>query len=243
MINILSSDARAPSDVFSEDPRRPGENNIEWLSRNMKDDNQATLVMVGGRSQSSFRLRIAQAHVRHDLLPSYWSHTMLIANPDGEFGKTTVYEISLEPSQGFGYPTPFNGVQEGRLSQYGRIRQYPNIALLRIPVPLEKILTPLARFKKQRAVMDAVDLIVHWLAYVWGVSRSANPLLDGLGIPSAAMLEIVIGASEFDLTPGLESRSSCPEAIWQAAKWWHHYYQDQDKPAISGSFYTPHEIE
>ena len=31
-------------------------------------------------------------------------------------------------------------------------------------------------------------------------------------------------SSSFDLTPGLESRSSCPEAIWQAATWWHGFY-------------------
>ena len=96
---------------------------------------------------------------------------------------------------------------------------------------------------KQRAVLDAIDLIVQWLAYVWGVARSANPLLDGLGIPSAAMLEIVIGASGFDLTPGLESRSSCPEAIWQAARWWHEYYTGQKKSGLTGAYYTPHEIK
>ena len=28
-----------------------------------------------------------------------------------------------------------------------------------------------------------------------------------------------------ELTPGLASRSSCPEAIWQAAKWWQEFYE------------------
>jgi hypothetical protein len=27
-----------------------------------------------------------------------------------------------------------------------------------------------------------------------------------------------------ELTPGLSSQSSCPEAIWQAAKWWYQFY-------------------
>lgn len=81
-----------------------------------------------------------------------------------------------------------------------------------------------------------------WLAYVWGVGRSGNPLMDGFGIPSAAMLEIVIGANGFDLTPGLESRSSCPEAISQAAKYWHEYYEDQKKDPLSGFYYTSHHL-
>jgi len=41
------------------------------------------------------------------------------------------------------------------------------------------------------------------------------------GMPSAAMLETAYATNGFDLTPGLESRSSCPEAIWQSASWWH----------------------
>jgi hypothetical protein len=91
-------------------------------------------------------------------------------------------------------------------------------------------------------VLDGVDLTLRWLAYVWGVARSGNPLLDGMGIPSAAMLEVVIGAAGFDLTPGLESRSSCPEAIWQAAKWWHEYYVDQKRSPITGAYFIGHKL-
>ena len=90
--------------------------------------------------------------------------------------------------------------------------------------------------------LSNVGMSVGIIAFVWGVARSPNPLMDGLGIPSAAMLEIVIGAVDFDLTPGLESRSSCPEAISQAAKYWHEYYLDQEKEALSGFYYAPHDL-
>ena len=80
-------------------------------------------------------------------------------------------------------------------------------------------------------MLDAQDLLLRWLAFIWGVGRTGNPLLDGQGIPSAAMLEVIFGAVGFDLTPGLESRSSCPEAIWQAAKWWHEYYERNNQKA------------
>jgi hypothetical protein len=33
----------------------------------------------------------------------------------------------------------------------------------------------------------------------------------------------------FELTPGLSSASSCPEAIWQSAKWWTYYYESAAK--------------
>lgn len=128
-------------------------------------------------------------------------------------------------------------MQAGRLNQYAKPDEYPNIAVLNVPVKLAEVLESLEKFKKQRAVLDGVDLILHWLAYTWGVARSPNPLLDGLGLPSAAMLEIVAAPTVSILD--LESRSSCPEAIWQAARWWHEYYEKQNKEGLSGAMLRP----
>jgi hypothetical protein len=244
LINILSSGITDPSTDFVEVKRKSGQDNLAWIRENIKDgSDQTMLVMVGGKSPTSFRLRMAQSHVRSDLMPSYWSHVMLLDKLADDFGKTKIYEISLEPSEGFGFPVPENAVQTGKLREYARRSEYPNLAVLNVPVKYSEVLTALEKFKMQRAVLDSVDLVVHWLAYIWGVARSANPLLDGLGTPSSAMLEIVIGACGFDLTPGLESRSSCPEAIWQAARWWHDYYKGQKKEGLTGAYCIPHEIK
>lgn len=243
MINILSSDAKLKSDSFQKVERKDSQDNIDWLRDCLPEDpTQAVLVMVGGRSPTDFRLRTAQSQVRSDLAPSRWSHVMLLSDPS-QRETATVYEISLEPLRGFEFPTPQNGVQEGELRRYADPDRFPNIAVLKVPVPQKDVEAALERYKKQRAVLDGVDLIVRWLAYVWGVGRNGNPLLDGFGIPSAAMLEIVVGAAGFDLTPGLESRSSCPEAISQAAKYWHEYYEDQQKTALSGFYDDRHHIE
>ena len=243
MINILKSSATDPSKDFVEVERKSGEDNITWIRQNIKDGTDRTvLVMVGGKSPTSFRLRVAQSHVRSDLMPSYWSHVMLLDKFAADFGATQIHEISLEPREGFGFPVPENGVQLGKLRQYARKSEYPNVAVLSVPAKYSDVMDAMDKFKKQRAVLDAVDLVVHWLAYIWGVARSPNPLLDGLGVPSAAMLEIVIGACGFDLTPGLESRSSCPEAIWQAARWWHEYYQGEDK-SMTGAYIAGHDIK
>lgn len=243
MLHILSSNAAAPSKGLNELARKEGEDNIAWLARNLLEDDGTSIVMVGGRSPISFRLRVAQSHIRNDLLPSYWSHVMLLGKAAKNLASTPISEISLEPPDCFGFVPPTNGVRKGKLGQYRDPSEYPNIAILKVPVNLNEVTDALKRFQMQRAVLDAVDLIVRWLAYVWGVSRTGNPLLENHGIPSAAMLEVVFGAVGYDLTPGLESRSSCPEAIWQAAKWWHKYYEKQNRECLTGAYSVGHKLD
>lgn len=211
------------------------EDNLTWLGRAIEEvrtdfpQPQASsglirLVLLGGTDPVSFRLRTAQAHIRHDLTPSSWSHVVLFHPKEA----SSVYEISLQPPGGFQYPVPTNGLQKGTIETYRDRRLYPNIALIGIrsgeKLSWEKIDWTFRQCQKQRTALDAMELIVRWLAFVWGAGRAGNPLLEGFGIPSAAMLEVVFSALGYDLTPGLESRSSCPEAIWQAVNWWHEYY-------------------
>jgi hypothetical protein len=243
MIEIISSQAASPNRLLRKVPRQESDDNVQWLRQNLETPEEYThIVLLGGTSTTSFRLRVAQSHVRHDLVPSYWSHAVLLGKIARNTGATPIYEIALEPLQGFAFPPPTNGLQRSRLSQYRDTRLFPNIALLRVSVSQQETLDALESFQRQRAVLDAVDLMIRWLAYVWGVARSSNPLLDGYGIPSAAMLDIVFGVVGYDLTPGLESRASCPEAIWQAAKWWHEYYEGQNRLALSGAFHVGHEL-
>jgi hypothetical protein len=92
-------------------------------------------------------------------------------------------------------------------------------------------------------VLDVPQLILRWLAYCWGVGVPGSPLAEGVGLPSAAVLEAAFAGQGFDLTPGLESRSSCPEAIRQAATWWHGFYQrTADGKAIKGTYSAAHDL-
>lgn len=248
---IISSNAKESNSELIHAPRQRGESNITWLQRNLQAGSGVNVVLLGGTDQTSFRLRAAQAQIRHDFRSSHWSHVVLLeefGNPEevpavDVLADTEIYEISLDPPKGFGFPAPTNGLQKGKLRSYTYRSKFPNIAVLNVPVDMDKVREALDKFQKQRAVLDAVDLLGTWLVYVWGVSRTGNPLLDGRGIPSAAMLEVVFGAVGYDLTPGLESRTSCPEAIWQAAKWWHEYYKSQDRPILKGSFHVGHDLE
>jgi hypothetical protein len=246
VLNIISSRATEPNPDFKQTKRIKDEDNTRWLVRNLEElagEDGATghsyLILLGGRMKADFRLRVAQSHLRYDMSPSHWSHIALLR---GSGPRTRgLWEVSLEPKDGFGYPPSDNGVQEGRLEDYASKNKYPNVAILRIPVKLTEMRKVLPRFKRQRADLDCVELTLLWLGYVWGVGRAGNPLLDGYGTPSAAFIEALASACQYDLTPGLESRASCPEAVWQAARYWHEFQGGRsDSSWIHGMWHTEH---
>lgn len=243
MLNILSSNAPEPNPKVREVPRKGREGNLAWIERNLPKGDGALLLMLGGRDPIPFRIRIAQAELRHDLTPSNWSHLALLDEPEEGLEGTGLSEISLEPAGGFGMPAATNGVQRGKLATYRSSRRWPNLALLRLPVPRQEIEGAMARFERQRAALDAVDMTVAWLAYVWGAGQGTNPLTEGIGLPAAALVEAASAASGYDLTPGLESRASCPEAVWQAARWWHPFYDERQHRPPHGASVVTHRIE
>jgi hypothetical protein len=253
MLNIISSNAGRASQTFVAAARADGEDNVAWLRRALtelpdpaSEDTPTHLALIGGRDQIGFRLRVAQAHLRHDMTPSHWSHAVLLGPVGKDVRRLTTYEVSLQPPSGFGIPTATNALQTGQFRTYADPDRYPNIALLRLPVDAtawqrattRDEISVLERFEKQRSVLDVTELVLQWLGFLWGVGRSANPLLEGYGVPTAAAIETILAAVGYDITPALESRASCPEAIWQAAKWWHPYFLAQSPAAIEGRFHV-----
>jgi hypothetical protein len=249
-VRVLRSPAEARNPQVVEVLRTEGETNEQWLRRAIAGRRVETgrewslLLLVGGNDPLSFRLRVAQSHVRHDLSPSAWSHVLFIPELSRTLADSATREVSLAARFGdFGFPLPTNGLQEGRLGVYLDDALFPNLALLSVPVPAADLVSSLDALRWQRSVLDVPQLIMRWLGYCWGVGVPASPLADGIGIPGAAFMEAAFAARGFDLTPGLESRSSCPEAIWQAATWWHAFYQrTQGGRAIKGVFCAKHEL-
>ncbi|MEM9555333.1 MAG: hypothetical protein AAGC60_13840 [Acidobacteriota bacterium] len=246
MLPLTATHTEQDSPAFEQSKRKGNETNLTWLDRHLEilegedgADGQTYLVLLGGREKSHFRLRVAQSHMRHDMSPSHWSHVAMLWG-SGRTEKGALREISLEPTDGFRFPPSDNGIQTGKLAAYRSRNLFPNIAVLRVPVALQDMKTAMRRFRTQRDSIDAVELIVLWLSYAWGVGRTLNPLLDGYGIPSAAFVETLSAASGYDLTPGLESRASSPEAIWQAAKWWHEWYAAGERAPHRGFWHAEH---
>jgi hypothetical protein len=230
MSQLLPSTKLKPNEAFTESPREPSEDNIAWLARQLQSlDPRPCVLLVGGIDQVSFRLRVAQSRLRQDLTPSAFSHAAFMLRTHSELARSTLHEISLTPPQGFGFPTPKNGLTQGTLEQYRNAQAFPNIALVCLTAPEgigsnaeleDRLEQAVARFPLTRAHVDCVALIVDWLAYVWGVGTTTNPLLEGKGIPSAVCAELIGEGAGSPLTSNVANRSSSPEAIWQSARWW-----------------------
>jgi hypothetical protein len=238
MLRSLHSQAESPNtSTFVELVRASGEDNLEWLQRarqHRRKPASAELLLVGGTGPVAFRLRVAQSHIRADITPSHWSHIALLSGTDD------LFEISLEPPNGFGYPPPRNGLQKSPLTSYRSATQFPNIAWVELGVGATLVQEALNRFMRNRSAFDSLELLLAWLGFVWSVGTTGNPLISGMGIPAAAMVEAVTGAAGYELTPGLASRSSCPEAVWQTVRWWHSYYEKSKAEAPSGCWTASH---
>ena len=107
----------------------------------------------------------------------------------------------------------------------------------------DQVASVLEMFTRQRAVLDAPELVLVWLAFLWGVGRTPNPLFEGHGVPSAAMIDAILSAVGFDISPSIDSRLSSPESFWQAAKWWHEFYEGKQTVPIIGRYYIHNRID
>ena len=168
---------------------------------------------AGGANLTDFRLRVAQSHVRNDLLPSFWSHVAIVESAKSVSPmEWKLDEVRLDPLEGFGNVAANNGVQQSSFRRYDDPGLFPNIGIVNFHVDAELIKESKDKFRSQRNLIDVPGLMVDWLAYAWGVADRGNPLLKAVGIPSASFVEGVFAIAGLDLTPGLSARSSCPEA-------------------------------
>lgn len=204
--------------------------NFDWLSSTGYRDG---VVLLGGTSIVDFRMRVAQSELRQDLLPSFWSTCGLLI--DGDVLMTARVDAISDSSQ----RVERNGLESVQLdaeSRYGDSMFYPNIAILQFTNDHAAIREHVARIGQERNIVDLLAQIVAWLGYCWAVGDRGNPLMQGHGIPSATLLERAHGLASIDLSPGLPSASSCPEAIWQAARWWYKAYDAVPSSPKSAAF-------
>jgi hypothetical protein len=225
VISIRQSAAETSNEKLKEVKPKPKETNSAWLKR---VGGTGGLLLLGGASVSDFRIRVAQSHARADLTPSNWSLVGILL--DGQ----TFLSVPLELSGPAAEIALGNGVQTCSVADYDDPERFPNIAVVSFTPDNEKIVefthliggNPKTGKPAQRNIIDLPTLMLPWLSYIWITGKASNPLSDGLGLPSAAFVETVYGMAGIELTPGLASATSCPEAIWQAAKYWHDFYEE-----------------
>ncbi len=224
-LSTSSALSRTKSDI--EKLERDKATNAQWLKRAydsfaLDDVNLwSFVVLAGGKDIASFRIRVAQSHLRGDMLPSFWSDCALLKVVKGNFSTAKIYNLPLFQPAFESYAPARNGLVE--LSA-NKLPDYPNLALLAIPVEQHKILSSLNEYKVARVSYDAIENILPWLAYVWGSGNATNPLLQQIGFPSAMMLNQLFSANNFDLAPGVNANLSAPETFWSGVKHWQDYY-------------------
>lgn len=211
-----NSPATTPNRDLDERPPRRGETNTGWLARHGLAEG---VLLLGGTGLIDFRIRVAQSQLRSDLSPSYWSLVGLL-EPDGD----SMLTVPLDWSDAGGVPAR-NGIRSVPLVEIDDPVRWPNIGVLRFASHMGTVLDQVDVLRTRRTILDLPELLVAWLAYGWAAGTAENPLLAGRGLPSAALVETAHTLAGIELTPGLASASSCPEAIWQAVKWWREYYE------------------
>lgn len=230
MISIRQSTAVSSNVSLDEFKAEPGETNSAWLKRVGAKDG---VILLGGATVSHFRIRVAQSHARADMKPSCWSLAgLLIANQK-------FLSVPLELGSDASDVALSNGVQTCDIADYDDPARFPNIAVIRFTSDTTKILEraklvsgdPETKRPAQRGIVDLPTVMVPWLSFVWITAKASNPLVEGMGLPSAVFIETVYGMAGIELTPGLASGASCPEAIWQAAKYWHNFYEEAAESA------------
>lgn len=226
-MNRQSAAAR-PNKYLVETPLKEGQTNRQWLK---EQGVRQGIVLLGGCSVAHFRLRVAQSNLRRDLTPSCWSFAGILV--DGE----TILSVPLDLTADASEVALMNGVQTCDIRDYDNPERLPNIAVVSFGTNFEEVLEAAKLVSKQRSIIDLPALVLQWLGYLWSTGAVGNPLQAGYGIPSAVFVETVYGMTGVELTPGLSSSASCPEAIWQAAKWWHQFYEGEaaDQQAAEGA--------
>jgi hypothetical protein len=240
MIPVRRSPAESSNPKLRELAPKAGESNVQWLRRTAI---QNGVMLIGGTSVLDFRVRIAQSHLRHDLLPSYWSLAGVLD------GGRTLWTVPLGSIGDASSVPASNGIRGCAVAEYDDPAGFPNVAILDFGAAPSEARSAIPHVSAQRVVVDLVTMIVPWLAFVWGAGSAGNPLLESIGLPSAAFVEAVYGLLRLELTPNLSTQSSCPEAIWQSAKWWHGFYEEtaqtleraarrEDAPSTPHGFYA-----
>lgn len=232
MVNMMLSTSSAGNPKLKRKRRGRHRDNLAWIEAYLKKQSltETMLLLVGGCDATGFRLRVAQSELRRDRSPSVWSHAALVANPQklaAGIADLELHDVPLEENVVLHFPPKTNGVQQRTLAAFRDSSEYPNIALIQIPLEWADVHKAIDRFSRDRTPVEVPELILRWLSFLWGVSRAGNPLHDDAGIPSAVFVDAVLSACGLDLSPGLNSRSTCPEALWRSVRFWHNYYEER----------------
>lgn len=188
------------------------------------DELTCAILLVGGRDERSLALRRAQSVLRYDRLQSYWSHAALIV--DGRRGRPPRgLEVTLDPTDSVRQSAARNGVTVFDFERYYDQDRYPNLALFCLQLGKREdvrqgILDAALAPNRERVRYPFWDQLATWARHAYNPDGAANPLSEGIALPSAAYCEYAYGAARIDLTPGAVGNHASPELLWATMKHW-----------------------
>lgn len=193
------------------------------------EDRRGGVLLVGGVSPRDLAVRQAQAELRLDRLPSYWSHAALIFDwKDGaKLDAIVGAEVTLDPRTPDKQVPERNGVTLFRLADYADRTRYPNLAFgticdLRRKGLKDDIQKAALNPNRDRLRYRLWDWLAVWASYTYAPTTTANPIATGIPLPGAALCEYAYEAAGLDLTPGATAPNACPELLWTSVLRWHH---------------------
>ena len=217
MIPNRESSATRPNADLRKTRSTLGQANSAWLAEQGLADG---VLLLGGASLADFRVRVAQSGLRGDLTPSYWSLCGILIE-----GGTRFLSVPLSVPDASSVPST-NAIRDCAMADFDDPGQWPNIAVVRFASDIGMVVEQARAVASRRSIVELPALVLAWLGFAWAVTGQPNPLTESQGLPSAVFVETAHALAGVELTPGLASAASCPEAIWQAAKWWHEYYEE-----------------
>ncbi len=200
-----------------------------------------TVGLVGSRDLPGNCLRTAQSILRWDLRPSFWSHVFVVAESVTSrtpLRSLAILEIPLHPRDGL-FPKPEqNGINVGRLGNYEDNTLDANVALMAVSMSDAEAKTLHKRAKSwnyDRVRYNFWDMLGAWQRFLWSQGAARNPLNEGMPIPASSYVEFIFEGLGLGVTPGASARNSAPEHLWNAARWWHKAFKEQDRK-VAGRF-------
>jgi hypothetical protein len=222
---------------------------LRALRRRGASAGEFVIGLVGSRDLPGISLRRAQAVLRDDRRPSYWSHAFVItADWDGKspVAELPLAEVPFHPRSGE-FPEPARNavLRSTQLRHYADARVDANLALFSLCLPQAAAVAASARRRggskpfcaldeERRKVLraaladpnldrDRFDFwreLAIWQQYFWSGEQTPNPSAAGHPLPAASFIEYLFEQIGVDLTPSASALNSAPEHLWTSFRWW-----------------------
>lgn len=205
-------------------------------NRTFSNGLKAAIGLIGEYGLIGYTVRQAQAIIRTDKTPSYWSHSFLFhdevpANPDDILRKQTspiIWESTIDLASETPQLNMINGVSSRYLKDYCNHKFdifnphcVPNVAVIVFALnedEIQKIISHATDPNVDQLKYDFSGLIGTWLSYIFKKQNEENPLGAGNALYCSAYCQLAYDAIGLDLATGSHSRNTSPENIWQSVK-------------------------